>query len=733
MFAASIFLVGLFAVGAPIAIHLLARQRTRVLPWGAMDFLKESITSASSRRNRLRDLILLLLRALAILFLILTFAQPLASRLLFGGGKLETVFVWDVSMSTNTLDTNGVPLQEAMKESLLDELEQLPDRSQVRILVVGADLRWLKDSSLTLSRNNRKALRKAIEEQSTDSGESELASAILVALSREGEEEPSLRDIVLVQDFHQVAWQEEESNRWEIIRQKLVEDPDLSLRVLELETEVADDRPQVAVANLEADRDAVGVGIPVRLRATLINQSWETVTGAEVVWLVDGQEVERSIGMELQPEAEVKLEEVIRLESEGCHRVECFIELDDDLLSEDNRAVTVIAAHESLPVLIVDDTQRTERGQVLPSEFLVASLGRKPEKNAKDKKKPSESSGSLFRSKVTTSRELNDAMLADQLAVLIAKADSLSADSLASLEDFVKRGGGLWIMMDVGSDALPQWNAELLNQLGLLPLSRTNLKTAENPEKPFQLKPSQPGGAFARNMAARNLDLFRAEISSLHELDDPVFLNEEVLLETRDGRPFLLSLPVGSGRLLLQTANLTRENSNFPVLQSFVPFVREATRECLIRALPKRNLEPGEPIRFPDTSEVNEPILTLPDGTTEGMVFQGNAYEMTATLRPGIYFTGEEEAPNEIFSVIRPASESELQWLSPEEANAMIETGNDVSPAGASEERREGKWPLALWFAILTALFFLAEAILAYRISRQREVRGNPLDLKPVF
>ena len=89
MFGASIFLAGLVAVGVPIAIHILARQRTRKISWGAMPFLHESISSASSRRNRIKDWLLLLLRALAILCLVLTFAQPLISRLLMGGSELE--------------------------------------------------------------------------------------------------------------------------------------------------------------------------------------------------------------------------------------------------------------------------------------------------------------------------------------------------------------------------------------------------------------------------------------------------------------------------------------------------------------------------------------------------------------------------------------------------------------------------------------------------------------------
>ena len=270
MFAASIFLAGLIAAGVPIAIHLLARQRTRVLGWGAMEFLKESVSSASARRNRLRDILLLVLRTLAILFLVLTFAQPLASHLSFGGGGLETVFIWDISLSTTALDSAGKPRQETMREALRKELERLPDDSSVRILLAGSELRWLKSSPLVLSANNRQTLEQAIREQQTESGGSQLASAILLALAEQRERaDIRQRNLVLVQDFQRRAWQAEDSDRWEVIRQKLAQDPETSIRLAETGTMKPGEGPQVAVVSLEADRDSVALKTPVRFRAGL--------------------------------------------------------------------------------------------------------------------------------------------------------------------------------------------------------------------------------------------------------------------------------------------------------------------------------------------------------------------------------------------------------------------------------------------------------------------------------
>ena len=64
--AVSFAIAGLIAAAGPVIIHLLNRRRYRVVPWAAMDFLREAL-----QRNRriltLRDLLLLALRTLAVL------------------------------------------------------------------------------------------------------------------------------------------------------------------------------------------------------------------------------------------------------------------------------------------------------------------------------------------------------------------------------------------------------------------------------------------------------------------------------------------------------------------------------------------------------------------------------------------------------------------------------------------------------------------------------------------
>uniref|UniRef100_A0A7C4LKR8 VWA domain-containing protein n=1 Tax=Schlesneria paludicola TaxID=360056 RepID=A0A7C4LKR8_9PLAN len=79
--AASFALAGLAAAAGPVIIHLLNRQRFRVVAWAAMDFLRDALVR-KRRMLQVRDLILLVLRVLALVLFGLALARPF----LMGGG-----------------------------------------------------------------------------------------------------------------------------------------------------------------------------------------------------------------------------------------------------------------------------------------------------------------------------------------------------------------------------------------------------------------------------------------------------------------------------------------------------------------------------------------------------------------------------------------------------------------------------------------------------------------------
>ena len=67
--------LGGLAVLSPIVIHLLNKRRFKIVNWAAMDFLFEA-EKKNRRRVQIENLLLLLLRCLAMLLIGLLLARP---------------------------------------------------------------------------------------------------------------------------------------------------------------------------------------------------------------------------------------------------------------------------------------------------------------------------------------------------------------------------------------------------------------------------------------------------------------------------------------------------------------------------------------------------------------------------------------------------------------------------------------------------------------------------------
>ena len=129
------FLWGLFAVSVPIIIHLLNRRRHRTVQWAAMQFLLKA-TRESRGKKRLRHLLILASRALAIAALIFAAALPVINQFIgSGGGKPDlVVLVLDRSLSMETKPNGGDrPRRELAIQRLRDSLADL---SGTRVVLI---------------------------------------------------------------------------------------------------------------------------------------------------------------------------------------------------------------------------------------------------------------------------------------------------------------------------------------------------------------------------------------------------------------------------------------------------------------------------------------------------------------------------------------------------------------------------------------------------------------------
>ena len=121
-----IMLGGLVVLAVPVLLHLLQRQKPKVLPFPAFRFLMQKHKS-NQRSVRLRHLLLLLLRMLLLALICLAVARPQVGR------PVTAVLVFDTSFSMQyQIAKKETRLKLAQKRGL-ELLDRLPDESRVAV------------------------------------------------------------------------------------------------------------------------------------------------------------------------------------------------------------------------------------------------------------------------------------------------------------------------------------------------------------------------------------------------------------------------------------------------------------------------------------------------------------------------------------------------------------------------------------------------------------------------
>ncbi|MCC6460014.1 MAG: BatA domain-containing protein [Saprospiraceae bacterium] len=128
-----LFLTALTAIAVPIIIHLFYFRRFKKVYFTNVRFLQE-VKDITSNRRKLRNLLVLLMRCLAIIFLVLAFAQPFIPRSadVKQGEKAVSVFV-DNSFSMAALSKDA-PLLELAKQRARDIVKAYGPADRFQIL-----------------------------------------------------------------------------------------------------------------------------------------------------------------------------------------------------------------------------------------------------------------------------------------------------------------------------------------------------------------------------------------------------------------------------------------------------------------------------------------------------------------------------------------------------------------------------------------------------------------------
>src|SRR5205823_988916 len=198
-FLTPLFLLGLAALAIPVLVHLIQRERKRVVEFPSLMFLRR-IPYQSVRRRRIRNWLLLALRAAALALIVAAFARPfirqgpLAAAAV--AGAREVVVLLDRSASMGW----GDHWQRARTAARLAIDDLAPDDRATLVLFASNAEEHVRATT------DRARIKAAVEATRVGSGATRYGPALKLAQSILGRSSLARREAILISDFQKTGW-----------------------------------------------------------------------------------------------------------------------------------------------------------------------------------------------------------------------------------------------------------------------------------------------------------------------------------------------------------------------------------------------------------------------------------------------------------------------------------------------------------------------------------------------
>ena len=252
-----LLLYGLPLALLPVLIHLINQHRHRTVKWAAMMFLLDA-KKMTKGMARLRQIMILAMRVLAVIAILFAASRPLASGwvALTAGGEPETVLVLldrSASMEQQNLETG-----ESKRSTALEKISELLDKTASRSRITLIDSATLESTQL----NSSADLLDLPSTGPTDTAADvpALLQAALDFISTNGE---GRTDIWLASDLRAEDWQAG-SGRWESLRAGFAGVEGLRFYLLNY-PEIRSENLSIRVENVSRRRSAEGLELVMDL------------------------------------------------------------------------------------------------------------------------------------------------------------------------------------------------------------------------------------------------------------------------------------------------------------------------------------------------------------------------------------------------------------------------------------------------------------------------------------
>lgn len=647
MFLMPALLVGLLGISIPVVIHLLHRQRTQPVRWGAMQFLRVSPLQRK-RKKKVEQWILMAVRMLALGVLALLLARPLwvhgkyMPAGLVADAPVDVAVVLDHSLSTGRASNGQTVFAQgvAAVDKISDQL-----RPGDTLSVILAEHKARPVNALPIRKTDSaglEQLRGRLRQEKPGMTDCSIPEAISAArrLLNNGRNLNKL--VIVISDQQRSNWHVKDEALWRAALGDRAQQIARTLAVHSFPIAPDADMMNVSVGQIEVQPAILGVNRSMQVEASVSNTGNRPSGALTARLLVNGKEA----ALQQVPAMSPKSASTVRFDLErpftqpGSGWLKMSVNAMDGLRA-DNDAVAAANVLQHLPVLIVDG-QITSAGSFTSSRFLQAAM--QPDQP------------SLVQAKVIGLADAATARLDDYAAVVVNDCATLPSSIRDRLADYARSGHGLWFILG------PRTQRSLierdLSADGFFKARVNEVKNAGDANA-GGLQVKDPSNPMVAVIAAGERNALAGAITRSWWSLKPADADTQVALTAGNGDPLIMERPFGSNRGLVVVWATSADGAwnNWNLMPNFVPLVHETLyhlASARMHGLENHGIDAGQPIEWvgPAKPAVQSVQITLPDNTTiqRPATFNNGRWLVTYpdTYLPGIYrlqFSPTEIAP----------------------------------------------------------------------------------------
>ncbi len=514
------FLYALFAILIPVIIHLFNFRRYKKLWFSNIQFLK-NITTETRKQNKLKHLIVLILRIFAIIFIVLAFSGP-------EWRKEDSISLSSAAPAAFYIDNSFSMMSEGSKGRLFEE-----SLKQARNLVN----QMPRDKQLLLLTNKSSTGRRLLSKEAfiaelnsiNISPESRKISSVIRTLRKTREEKVFKEsEMYLLSDFQDNAFDEENI-------------PEDTLGIYYFLPQQLRQRRNIYLDSCWISAPVVLPGRPVELMIKLFNASETDLDKIPLKVLVNGQQ-KAVAGVDLKSGSAEIITVNFTVYENGWHTG--FVEIDDHPIIFDDRLYFAFAVQRQINVLEINDINN--------DDFLRSFYETEP----------------LFNFQTMDYRQVDYNRFRDYNLIILNGLPNMSTGLISQIKDFAASGKNVFFIP--GTEIKPEKINDFLSAINAGKV--TILDTAST--RVVRINKQSELFSDAVSKVPENADL--PDVFTHFKYRYPISSGLESLISLLNGDDLLLKKNYGKGLVYLLAVPLDKNYSNFMSNALFVPVMYNA-------------------------------------------------------------------------------------------------------------------------------------------------------------